>query len=132
MEMKCIVVTPERTILDKPATFVSLPLFDGEIGIAWNHSPLIGRLGTGELCIKNEQQSESYFISQGFVEVYQNVITLLTGHAIPASEITQDSADAARHAAEIKPKNSLVEVELRNAALLKAQAMQRIVKKGKK
>ena len=31
-ELKCVVVTPERTILDKTAQFVALPLFDGEIG----------------------------------------------------------------------------------------------------
>ena len=45
--LECVVVTPEETALETPATFVALPLFDGEIGIAPGHSPMIGRLGYG-------------------------------------------------------------------------------------
>ena len=46
--MRCIVVTPEKTVVDEPAEFVALPLFDGEIGISPRHSPMIGRLGCGD------------------------------------------------------------------------------------
>ncbi len=51
-KLHCIVVTPEQTVLDEPADFVALPLFDGEIGIAPGHSPMIGRLGYGEMRIQ--------------------------------------------------------------------------------
>ena len=47
--MQCIVVTPEATVLDEPADFVALPLYDGEIGIAPGHAPTLGRLGYGEM-----------------------------------------------------------------------------------
>ena len=47
----CVVVTPEATVLDTPADFVALPLFDGECGVAPGHAPMIGRLGYGELRI---------------------------------------------------------------------------------
>ena len=50
--MQCIVVTPERTIYDQPAQFVALTLYDGEIGVAPGHTPLIGRLGYGEMRIR--------------------------------------------------------------------------------
>ena len=46
-ELSCLVVTPERTVLEAEADFIALPLFDGEIGIAPGRSPLIGRLGYG-------------------------------------------------------------------------------------
>ena len=52
--MQCIVVTPERTLYDQPAEFVALTLFDGEIGIAPGHTPMIGRLGFGEMRIRRE------------------------------------------------------------------------------
>ena len=45
--LTCTVVTPETTVLDTSAFFVALPLFDGEIGIAPAHSPMIGRLIEG-------------------------------------------------------------------------------------
>ncbi len=31
--LRCVVVTPESTILDRTVEFVVLPLYDGEIGI---------------------------------------------------------------------------------------------------
>jgi F-type H+-transporting ATPase subunit epsilon len=43
------VVTPEATLLETPAQFVALPLFDGELGVLPGRSPFIGRLGYGEL-----------------------------------------------------------------------------------
>ncbi len=129
MELKCIVVTPERTILEKPATFVSFPLFDGEMGVELNHAPLIGRLGSGELRIENAGASESYYVSRGFVEVFNNVVTLLTGRAVPATSITAESAEAAYRVAKEKPKTSLAEVELRDAAMAEARAMRRIAAK---
>ncbi len=55
--MQCIVVTPERTVRDEPAEFVALTLFDGEIGIAPGHTPLIGRLGYGEMRIRRGDQT---------------------------------------------------------------------------
>ena len=48
-ELNCIVVTPEQTVCEKPADFVVATLFDGEIGVAPGHTPLIGRLGCGEV-----------------------------------------------------------------------------------
>ena len=33
MTLRCVVVTPERTELDREAEYVSLPMFDGELGV---------------------------------------------------------------------------------------------------
>lgn len=38
-QLKCVVVTPERTVLDEQAEFVALPLYDGEIGILGAAAP---------------------------------------------------------------------------------------------
>ena len=57
--LQCIVVTPEATVLDRQAEFVALPLYDGEIGIGRGHSPLIGRLGYGEMRLDSERATAS-------------------------------------------------------------------------
>ena len=44
MTLRCVVVTPERTELDREAEYVSLPMFDGELGVMSGRAPLIGRL----------------------------------------------------------------------------------------
>ena len=86
--MQCIVVTPERTLYDQPAEFVALTLYDGEIGVAPGHTPLIGRLGYGEMRIRREgRETDRYYIEGGFVEVLDDVVSVLTQRAIPAAEI---------------------------------------------
>ena len=48
--VQCVVVTPERAVLDEAVDFVALPMYDGELGVLPGRAPLIGRLGFGELC----------------------------------------------------------------------------------
>ncbi len=86
--LQCIVVTPERTIYDQPADFVALALYDGEIGLAPGHTPLIGRLGFGEMRIRRDGgETDRYYVEGGFVEVLDDVVSVLTQRAIPANEI---------------------------------------------
>src|SRR4029453_4564038 len=89
----CTVVTPEQTALETKAEFVALPLFDGEIGIAPNHSPLIGRLGYGEMRIKAGGTTVRYYIEGGFVQVADNVVGVLTNRAVPAKELDAAAAE---------------------------------------
>jgi F-type H+-transporting ATPase subunit epsilon len=91
--VRCIVVTPETTVVDTPADFVALPLYDGEAGIAPGRAPLIGRLGYGELRIRVGKAHQNFYVDGGFVQVADNVVSVLTNRAIPAREI--DAALAA-------------------------------------
>ena len=50
-------MTPEQTVRDAEADFVALTLFDGEIGIAPGHTPLIGRLGYGEMRMAPDEKT---------------------------------------------------------------------------
>ena len=83
--LHCVVVTPESTVIDTPAEFVALPLYDGEVGIAPGRAPLIGRLGYGELRIRPPGDSVIHmYVDGGFVQVVDNVVSVLTNRAIPA------------------------------------------------
>ena len=87
--LQCVVVTPEKTIRDTPAEFVALPLVDGEIGIAPSHSPLIGRLGCGEMRITEDDRVACYYVEGGFVEVLGNTVSVLTNRVIPSKELDE-------------------------------------------
>jgi len=90
--LQCIVVTPEETVVDTTAEFVVAPLFDGELGIAPLHSPMIGRLGFGELRIKQAGETTRYYVDGGFVQVADNVVSVMTNRAKPIGEL--DAAEA--------------------------------------
>jgi F-type H+-transporting ATPase subunit epsilon len=90
-----VIVTPEATVVDTSADFVALPLADGEYGVAPKHSPMIGRLGYGELRIRSGGHVDRYFADGGFVQVNNNVVSVLTNRALPADSL--DSATAAEN-----------------------------------
>ncbi|MCA9134509.1 MAG: ATP synthase F1 subunit epsilon [Planctomycetales bacterium] len=125
-ELQCVVVTPERTELDVPAETVTVPMYDGEMGILKGHSPLVGRLGYGLLRIRAAQGVQTYFIEGGFVQVQDNVVSVLTDKLISAEEITNSSASAALKAALEMPSDAPDLAAVRDKAVQRARAMSRI------
>jgi F-type H+-transporting ATPase subunit epsilon len=100
LEVQCIVVTPERTVCDVASQFVAVTLDDGEIGIAPGRAPMIGRLGCGEMRITADGRISRYYVQGGFIEVANDVVTVLTDRAIPAQQleeaVIQEQLEAAR------------------------------------
>ena len=130
MTLRCIIVTPEETVLDTEAQFVTLPLFDGEAGIDLQHSPLIGRLGFGELRIRTDSQTERYYVDGGFVQVADNVISVLTNRAVPSANIDADQAQEQLDAAlkgTVAGEDRLV---LRDRAVAQARGQLRIARRA--
>ena len=76
--LECMPITPEATVLDSSAEFVALPLYDGEIGILPLHSNMIGRLGYGEMRLKEGSRLDRFYIDGGFVQVINNRVYVLT------------------------------------------------------
>src|SRR5580658_3474316 len=93
--LHCIVVTPERALLDEQAEFVAVPLYDGELGVLPGRAPLIGRLGYGELRLRRGGATQRFFIDGGFVQVRDNVITILTSRAVRAEDINPAAVERA-------------------------------------
>lgn len=96
--LHCVVVTPERALLEADADFVVVPLYDGELGVLPGRAPLIGRLGCGELRLKDGARTRRLFVDGGFVQVRTNTVTVLTPRAQKAEEIDPAAAEAALHA----------------------------------
>jgi F-type H+-transporting ATPase subunit epsilon len=90
--LQCVVVTPEKTLFDQAVDFVALPMFDGELGVFPGRSPLIGRLGYGELRTKSGDIVHRYYVDGGFAQIRDDVVTLLTNRAVPAGEIDTNAA----------------------------------------
>ena len=119
----CTIVTPEKVALDARADFVAVPLYDGEIGIASGRAPLIGRLGFGEMRIKVADKVTRYYLDGGFVQVADNIVSILTNRAVLASEV---NAGTARQLLDESMKLPITTVELeeirdRNVAQARAQ-----------
>ena len=129
--LTCTVVTPEQTALETKAEFVALPLYDGEIGIGPNHSPLIGRLGYGEMRIKSGGTTLSYYVDGGFVQVADNVVAVLTSRAVPSKSLEAAAAETQLAAALRKPANSPALMEIRDREIAQARAQLRTARRAR-
>ena len=129
--LHCVVVTPEQTALDQDAEFVALPLFDGEIGIAANHSPLLGRLGYGELRVKSGGTTKTLYVDGGFVEVSGNVVSVLTNRAVPATKVDGSAAEVQLANAIRHPAGTAEQLDIRDRQIAQARAQIRIARRAR-
>ncbi|HUY93142.1 MAG TPA: ATP synthase F1 subunit epsilon [Pirellulales bacterium] len=128
--IRLVVVTPETTLLDELAEFVALPLFDGEIGIAPLHSPMIGRLGFGEMRVTAGGCATRYYVDGGFVQVVDNVVSVLTNRALPASQLDAAMAQEQLQSARQRPANTAELMAIRDRAELQARAQMRVARRA--
>jgi F-type H+-transporting ATPase subunit epsilon len=129
--MRCVVVTPEATVVDTIARFVALPLFDGEAAIAPLHSPMIGRLGCGEMRVTDDQGTRAYYVDGGFVQVADNVVSVITNRSMPAEQL--DVSVASEQLATARQSQAAGEDQManRDRRVAQARAQLRVARKAK-
>lgn len=128
--LQCIIVTPEATALDTSASFVALPLFDGEAGIAPGRAPLIGRLGYGELRVRTDRGTRRYYVDGGFVQVADNIVSVLTNRAIPAERLDIAAASEQLRSAISRHAAGDEELAIRNRQVSQARGQLRVASHG--
>ena len=130
-KVRVTVVTPEKAAFDGAAEFVVLPMYDGELGVLAERAPLIGRLGAGELRLTSGGRTTArFFVESGFVQVRNNVVTVLTARAVKAADVTQAAADKAAADADALPNATAVERAARERAQARAQGMKKVAAKN--
>ncbi len=71
-----IILTPEKTLLEKSVSKVELPGSKGRFMVLRNHEPLISSLDEGVVAFESDGVPEKVHIQSGFVEVLDNKVTV--------------------------------------------------------
>jgi F-type H+-transporting ATPase subunit epsilon len=102
------VVSPEATVWSGLATIVVARTPDGELGIMADHEPLMGALATGAVEIESESGERiTIGVHGGFIQVFDNQVTLITDRA----QVTTDTTAAKEVAAELAEGQAEEEAE---------------------
>ncbi|MDB4948150.1 MAG: hypothetical protein JWM27_799 [Gemmatimonadetes bacterium] len=75
--LRVSVITPEATVFEGEADQVVAPAWTGQLGILRGHAPLMALLGTGTLRIKQGASESVFHVSGGFLQVVDDVVTVL-------------------------------------------------------
>ena len=76
-QIRCVVVTPEKAVLDQQVDMVCLPMVDGELGVLPGRLAMIGNMLPGVLRLNSGNQMKRLFIDGGFVQVRSDTVNLL-------------------------------------------------------
>jgi F-type H+-transporting ATPase subunit epsilon len=91
----CTLITPAGRLLDCAATSVILPAHDGQVGILYDHMPMLCQLGLGPMNVtvastegapSASATPSTFFIDGGFALVAVNSVTVVAYEAVSLHE----------------------------------------------
>ena len=99
------IITPEQTILKSETSEVTIPAFEGQMGILKDHVPLITFLRPGIINVKNTEEKK-YFVQEGTVEFSNNKLLILTSEAKDLKDLEKSNINYLIDQAEKKFKDN--------------------------
>ena len=126
MAFNVVIVTPEQQVLDETVTQAILPAHDGEIGILTDRAPLLVKLGQGrmQLDLPGGGKRRVLYVEGGVAQMKDNKLTVLTQIAIPAEEISAETARAELAEATAQRTTDEKSFEDRQRRMQRARSMQ--------
>ena len=120
--LKVTIVTPAGTKEEYDVRHVRAPGSEGDFGVLPGHLPLMTGLRIGAIRLDTKDGQIVWATAGGYVEVLDNVITILAENAERADKIDVGRAEAARERAlgRLKGKKEGLDIERSRLALARA------------
>ena len=87
------IISPDKTIIKIEASEVTIPSYEGQMGILKEHIQLITFLRPGLVVIKERDVEKKYFVEDGIVEFSNNTLLILTSTAHSLQDLKKDKID---------------------------------------
>jgi len=87
------IISPDKSILKSEAVEVTIPSYEGQMGILKDHIPLITFLRPGLIIIKETSGEKKFFIEDGTVEFSNNSLLILTSTAKSLDSLERNLID---------------------------------------
>lgn len=127
---KLSIVTPEKVVLDQNIRAMIAPGSEGYLGVLTDHAPLITGLIPGKLTITEADNRQiDYALSGGFLEVSNNIATILADAIEAPQKIDVERAKKAEQRARerlVRRSDPNIDAARAEAALARALNRQRL------
>ena len=94
------IVTPEKQLVSDEVDQVNAPGTEGDLGILFDHAPLLTNLRSGQLSYEKDGETVALVVSGGYLEVTDNRVTVLAETGEFLHEIDRERAERAHADAE--------------------------------
>ncbi|MDB6173054.1 MAG: atpC [Chthoniobacteraceae bacterium] len=89
------IVTPDKRAYSDDVDMVVIPAKEGEMGVLPMHVPMMTQIMPGELVVRKGNETLHLAVGEGFVEITQTRVNVLTDMAIEEQAIDESAAEAA-------------------------------------
>ena len=97
------IISPEKIVFSDNVEMVTLPSYEGEMGILKNHISIITFLRPGIIKVQTkEKNSKQFFVQDGTVEYFNDVLVVLSSSVIDIKNLSKDLLDSLKNEAENK------------------------------
>lgn len=120
------VVTPERTVVREEVDIVMCPGVEGEFGVLPHHVSLLSAIKMGPLHYRSDKENATLFVSGGFVDVNNNICSVLAEVAEKAENIDEARALEAKKRAEARLRQKTDEFDNTRAEAALQRAIMRL------
>jgi F-type H+-transporting ATPase subunit epsilon len=91
--LQVVVVSPARPIFTGEVNWVTVPAWDGQLGIWPGHAPIVAALGSGLLRVGQAGGQVSRFaVRGGFLKVGEGKVTILVDSAVAEADVNKAQA----------------------------------------
>ena len=88
------IISPERIFFSDDVKMVTLPSYEGDMSILKNHISIIAYLRPGKIKVqKNDGNFEEFFIQDGTVEYFKDILVILSVSVINVKDISKEFLD---------------------------------------
>lgn len=98
--LKLKIITPEKVAFEDDVNMVTVPSAQGEMGILPHHIDIMAKVVPGELKIKKGEKLAFMAVGNGFLQISNNIVTLLSDLAEDAASIDEKAVEEAKKRAE--------------------------------
>ena len=85
------IISPEKIIFSNKTDMVTLPSYEGDMGILKNHISIITFLRPGVIKVQiDEGNIKEFFVQDGSIEYFNDALVILSASAISVKDLTKD------------------------------------------
>tara|TARA_B100000949_G_scaffold203827_1_gene193114 strand:+ start:204 stop:599 length:396 start_codon:yes stop_codon:yes gene_type:complete len=91
---KLEIISPEKIIFSDNVTMVTLPSYEGDMGVLKHHISIITFLRPGIIKVqKKDEKFEDFFVQDGTVEYFDDSLVVLSTSAISVKDLSKELVD---------------------------------------
>ena len=99
------IISPDKSIIKTETQEVSIPSYEGEMGILKDHISIISFLKPGIIKIQSKSGDESYYVEDGIIEFKNNNLSVLTSSIFNLKDMERNKIQELLKTAEEETNN---------------------------